>query len=63
MRDEELMTTAELARALRVRPRAVRSWIKRGLIPVVRIGERTLRFSWPDVVAALERGEEGRHAD
>jgi predicted site-specific integrase-resolvase len=54
---EELLTTAELAGALKVRPAAIRSWVRRGLIPVVHIGQKTLRFSWPEVRTALDRAK------
>jgi excisionase family DNA binding protein len=36
--DTELLTTAEVARLLRVRSRTVRRWIAAGALPAVRVG-------------------------
>jgi len=62
MADEETLTVGELARRLKVTRRTVRAWTARGKIPAMRIGEKTLRYSWPRVVEALER-RGATHAD
>lgn len=41
---ETVGTTGELAAALRVSERAVRDWIKAGLVRAIRIGPRTVRI-------------------
>ena len=50
----ELLTLDELAQRLKLHPVTVRGMKRRGVIPSLRLGHRTLRFSWPDVLAALE---------
>ena len=35
--------------------RAVDELVRRRKIPVVRLGHRTVRFSWPEVRAALDK--------
>ncbi len=50
---EDLLTLAELATRLKMHPDSVRGLKRRGVIPALSIGHRTLRFSWPDVLAAL----------
>jgi len=49
----DLLTLDELAGRLKLHPVTVRSLKRRGVIPALRIGHRTLRFSWPDVLDAL----------
>lgn len=49
-----LLTAAELARLLRVRPGTILAWARKGAIPWVRTGARGVRFSWPAVIAAFE---------
>ena len=48
-----LMTTEEMALALDVSQRTIRAWVSQGIIPVVRITPRTLRFDWGSVLRAL----------
>jgi len=49
-----LLTLDELAHKLRLHPVTVRGLKRRGVIPAIKIGWRTLRFSWPAVLAALQ---------
>ena len=55
----ELLTAEELAERLRVRPSTIRLWAREGLIPVVKIGAKVLRFDVADVLAALKGREYG----
>ena len=50
-----LLTLDELAHKLRMHPDTVRGLKRRGVIPALTIGHRTLRFSWPDVMDTLRR--------
>jgi excisionase family DNA binding protein len=50
-----LLVREELAARLRVSPRTIQAWVRNGLIPVIRISSKVLRFDWDDVVAALKR--------
>lgn len=51
----DLLTLDELAHKLRMHPDTVRGLKRRGVIPALVIGHRTLRFSWPDVLYSLRR--------
>ena len=62
---DELLTAAELAGRLRVKPGTVSAWTRAGRIPAVRIGPKTIRFDWAGVVKALREqqqagGEKGQ---
>lgn len=52
--DEDILTIDELAARLKMHPVTIRGLRRRGVIPALKIGYRTLRFSWPDVLAALK---------
>lgn len=52
--DTELLTIEQLAERIRVRPRTVKAWVKRGRIPVVRVSAKVIRFSWSAVLEALQ---------
>ena len=54
MPDETVLTAAELAERLQVKTQTVLSWHRTGRIPVRRLTRKVLRFSLPDVMAALE---------
>ena len=54
----EFLTAAELAERLRVRPSTIRTWGRVGLIPVVRLSPRALRFDFDAVVKSLTRHRE-----
>jgi excisionase family DNA binding protein len=47
----ELMTRRELAEWLRIRPRTVLDWTKRGVIPALRMSHKIVRY---DPAAVLE---------
>lgn len=53
--DPELLTAAEVALRLRLTPATIRSWGRRGRIPVIRAGRKSMRFAWSAVIAALVR--------
>jgi len=62
---QDLLKTEDLARRLRVRPDTIRRWVRGGLIPVLRVSPKVMRFDLAEVVRALqERGRAGavRHA-
>lgn len=48
-----LLLTRELAQRLGVEPETVRRWARDGLIPVCRIGMKTLRFDLEQVIEAI----------
>ena len=50
----DLLTSAELAERLGVKPGTILGWHRLGRIPARRLSHKVLRFSLPDVVAALE---------
>lgn len=51
----ELLTAAQLAERLKVRPSTVREWAKTGRIPEIRISAKVRRFDLAEVDAALRR--------
>ena len=53
----ELLTVTELADRLRVRPRKVQAWARRGRIPAVSISPKVVRFELGEVVKALKRND------
>jgi hypothetical protein len=53
----ELVTTPEMARLLRLCPRSVQNLVSRKAIPVVRISARCVRFNPSAVLRALGRFE------
>lgn len=54
-----LIATDELARLLQITPDTVLRWTRRGRIPCVRVGKRTLRFDADAVLVALATGGHG----
>lgn len=54
-----LITTDDLARLLQVTPDTILRWTRRGRIPCVRVGKRTLRFDADAVLVALATGGHG----
>lgn len=58
----ELLTTAELAERLRVRPRTVQEWTKRRIIPAIRFSHKIVRYDFAEVLAALRKRQEVEHA-
>lgn len=51
----ELLTAAQLAERLKVRPSTVREWAKTGRIPEIRISAKVRRFDPVEVDAVLRR--------
>jgi len=51
--NEKLLTLDELAARLQMHPDTVRGLKRRGVIPSIRIGHRTLRFEYQNVLDAL----------
>jgi len=64
---QDLLKTEDLARRLQVRPDTIRRWVRSGLIPVLRVSPKVMRFDLAEVLRVLqERGrstEEGAHDD
>ena len=58
MPHEELLTIAEVARRLGTRAPTVRRWVRRGLVPSVRVGQRWIRLPWVEILAAIRRHSE-----
>ena len=52
---DELLTLGELAQRLRLHPDTARSLYRRGVIPGIKIGHRTLRFEYNQVIEALKQ--------
>ncbi len=50
----ELITKLELAKRLKVTTKTIEDWVKARRIPAIKMA-RAVRFSWPDVRAALSR--------
>jgi hypothetical protein len=51
----ELLTEAELARALGEEVRTVRNWRYKGIIPYLSLGHRQVRYRLDAVLTALEK--------
>jgi excisionase family DNA binding protein len=60
--ETRLLTAAELAERLKVKPDTVRLWARQGKIPARKLSHKILRFNLADVVATLETRQcpEGR---
>lgn len=52
---DEILTAEQLADHLQVRPSTIRLWAREGLIPVIRVGGRVLRFDLDDVLCMLKQ--------
>lgn len=53
--DSNLLTLDELARKLRLHPATTRGLWRRRVIPGLKLGHRTLRFSYPEVLDAIRQ--------
>lgn len=51
--DIELLTVSQLAERLHLRPRTVQTWVRKGLIPSVKLSAKVVRFEWKQVLTAL----------
>jgi excisionase family DNA binding protein len=58
-RTDDLLTAAELADRLRVKPSTVLDWHRSGRIPSRRLSPKVLRFNLHDVVRAMEKPVQG----
>jgi predicted DNA-binding transcriptional regulator AlpA len=51
----ELIDKKETASRLRKSVRTVDAWMKAGRLPYLKIGHKTVLFSWPDVLEKLSQ--------
>lgn len=51
----ELLTAAELAERLKLRPSTIKEWARRGRIPQVVLSPRVRRFDYEAVLRAVKR--------
>lgn len=51
----ELLSEAELARALGETPRTIMTWRHKGIIPCIVLGHKTIRYRLENVLAALDK--------
>jgi excisionase family DNA binding protein len=56
----ELLSAAELARRLGVKPMTVRHWVLKGRIPEIRFSRKVRRFDLDAVIQALQAQEDGK---
>jgi len=54
----ELLTLNELAHKLKMHPDTVRGLKRRGVIPALKIGHRTLRFDYQAVLDQLRKADD-----
>lgn len=54
--NEQLLTAEELAERLQVTRETVYEMARTEQVPAYRVGKTLLRFSWPEVLAALRIG-------
>jgi hypothetical protein len=55
LRNEELLTSEQLAKIIKVSGFTVEDWRRKGVIPHFWLGHRTIRYRLSDVIAALEQ--------
>jgi excisionase family DNA binding protein len=53
-RSQGLLTKYNLAQRLQLSVRTVDTWMRAGRLPYLKVGEKTVRFRWPDVVEKLK---------
>jgi excisionase family DNA binding protein len=58
MNAHRLLKTGDVAERLGVTDQTVRRWVKRGELPVVRLGQSTVRFEEGAVESLVRRGRE-----
>ena len=51
---DEILEKRELAGRLKISTRTLDQWMRDGLVPFLKIGRKTVRFRWVDVLAHLE---------
>ena len=52
---EGLLTKFDISSRLRISTRSVDEWMRKGRIPFLKIGGKTVRFVWDDVIQSLSR--------
>ena len=50
-----LLTAEELAERLRLRPRTIRRWYRRGFIPAIRFSPKVVRYDLAEVIEAVAK--------
>jgi len=55
---DELITIDELSERLKLHPVTTRGLYRRGIIPGIKLGHRTLRFEFHAVVDALKKADD-----
>jgi excisionase family DNA binding protein len=50
---EGLLTKFDISSRLRISTRSVDEWMRKGRIPYIKIGGKTVRFRWDDVLEKL----------
>ncbi len=58
---DELLTAADVAQRLGIKPRTVLQWALRGHLPVLRISPKVVRFDWHEVLGAIRESAEPEH--
>lgn len=53
--ENELLTTRQLAKRLRVTIHTIRRWAREGKLPHLRIGPKVIRFSWLEIQNAVKK--------
>ena len=53
-----LLTCDQIAEEIGVQPSTIRTWVREGKIPALRITGKVVRFDRDDVIAALKKGAE-----
>jgi excisionase family DNA binding protein len=56
--EEKLFGTKTMASRLDVRAGTLREWVAKGIVPAIKINQRTWRFSVQDVAEALKARSE-----
>ncbi len=52
---DELLDSKALGQRLGVAAETVLRWHRRGFLPAVRVGKKTIRFSWPEVFRVIQQ--------
>lgn len=55
MVNEYLLTIGQLAKRLNVHRDSIRRWVRAGVIPCIRITNRTVRFDFDEVTRAIRK--------
>ena len=54
----EMLSAEELGSRLKLRPNTLLAWARRGKIPSVKLGRKTVRFDYAAVVAVIDKARE-----